>query len=465
MRYTGMLLTFFCLVVVQVNAQFILPAPLASHPAPPASDPAPPQKTTVPRQLTMEKAEEVFLQNNLALVASRYGVDAARAAKLFASLKPNPTLSVSAEQFKLKDPLSHLITDSGTAANRFYTVKYDQIIEMGGKRRLRTEAADFQLKAAEAQLLDALRQQKFQLKQAFYNAVLARENFRVATENLSLANSTEHLIKVHVDTGDSPQWDLIKFQAGKVQFQQDLETDRLQYQQAVRDLYNVMGVQTDSASTTVPVSPASSDPTQQALDAQVDVMGDLNVVPVNVSISSLEDAALRTRPDVLAAQRNAEASQRLLQLAKALRSRDLDLGWEYQRNGGDDTFGFTFSVPLFIHNNHQAEIDQAAAQVKQAETILAQTRLQALTDVNKAYTAYETSQRLLRIYSDETVARAQESLKIANVSYTEGATSLLELQDAGRTYNQTRVAYNQAHFNYLMSLYQLELATGTTLIH
>jgi len=56
--------------------------------------------------------------------------------------------------------------------------------------------------------------------------------------------------------------------------------------------------------------------------------------------------------------------------------------------------------------------------------------------------------------------KAEQSFNIAGVSYKEGASSLLELQDAQRTYNQTRVSYNQAHFDYRMSLYQIEAATG-----
>jgi outer membrane protein TolC len=50
------------------------------------------------------------------------------------------------------------------------------------------------------------------------------------------------------------------------------------------------------------------------------------------------------------------------------------------------------------------------------------------------------------------------------VSYRQGATSLLELQEAQRTLNQTRVAANQAAFDYRMSLYQLEHATGKRVV-
>src|SRR5205085_5276544 len=135
-----------------------------------------------------------------------------------ASLRPNPTLTFGAEQFDIGHFRRDLFsTNPDAAANRLYTFRYDQILERGNKRKLRTEVAEAQLQAAEAQLLDATRQQLFQLKQVFYTAVLARENLRVADENLYLINSTEQMIKLHVDTGDTAEWELIKFQTNKVQ--------------------------------------------------------------------------------------------------------------------------------------------------------------------------------------------------------------------------------------------------------
>src|SRR5262249_46953552 len=204
-----------------------------------AAMPAAPQRARIPRQITLDKAEDILLQNNLTIIASKYGVDLARASRLVASLKPNPIVTFGAEQFDVAHPLRQIFsTNSNVAANKFYTLRFDQVFERGNKRELRTAAADFQLRAAEAQVLDATRQQMLQLKQAFTGAVLARENVRVANENLYLINSTEQLIRLHVSTGDTAEWDLIKFQANRVQYQRDLVSAQLTYQQSTRDLLN-----------------------------------------------------------------------------------------------------------------------------------------------------------------------------------------------------------------------------------
>ncbi len=419
----------------------------------------------VPRQLTLETAEQLFVQNNLAVIAARYGVDNARAQRLIASVRPNPTLTLGAEAFDLRAPGRHLFSNSDSASNRLYTVRLDQVFERGNKRALRTAAAEFQVQVAEAQVLDTIRTQLLQLRQAFSTAVLARANVRVAQENIDLTNDTERLITTRVAAGDAPEWDLIKFQTNKVQFQRDLAAASLAYQQAVRDVLTLMGAAFPLGGSVTP--PAGAPPMAPSLrDAPLEVIGELRaeLLTVSIVLEDLRQAALATRPDVLAAQRNIEAAQRNLDLAYAQRHRDVDVAVEYQRNGGDNTVGATVSFPLLLSHKFEGQINQGLAQVQQAQVAFDQAKLQAITEVEKAYQAYQASQQVLQVYTTEALAKAEASFRIAGVSYRQGATSLLELQDAQRTLNQTRVAANQASFDYRMSLYQLEQATGKSLM-
>src|ERR1700739_3983284 len=132
----------------------------------------------VPARLTLAEAQNLLLQRNLTVAASRYQVEAARAARLIASYKPNPVFTVGAEQFPVYSPREYMprffSTDSNAGAQPTYTLRFDKITERGNKRELRTEQADFQLKTSEAQMLDAIRNQLFQLRQAFNNGILAR---------------------------------------------------------------------------------------------------------------------------------------------------------------------------------------------------------------------------------------------------------------------------------------------------
>ncbi len=214
-----------------------------------AQTPAPPQPggASIPHHLTMQQAEQLLLQRNLAVLAAKYQVDANRAALLIASFRPNPTLTVGAEQFNLSKKLFSNIakTDSNSAAATTYTVRYDQLIERGGKRELRTALADFQLKASEAQMLDAARTQLYQLRQAFTTAALARENLRVAETTQQQYEQTIALTAAKVENGDLAGVELYRVQAASLQYVQAVQQARTTYNLATRDILNLLGARAE----------------------------------------------------------------------------------------------------------------------------------------------------------------------------------------------------------------------------
>ena len=74
-----------------------LPAQAQTQPTPPAAPPqgmAPLPIGPGARPLSLEEAEAALVERNLAVIAARRGVDAARAQRLVASSRPAPTVSV-----------------------------------------------------------------------------------------------------------------------------------------------------------------------------------------------------------------------------------------------------------------------------------------------------------------------------------------------------------------------------------
>src|SRR5437870_5178640 len=119
---------------------------------------------SIPRRLTLNQAENLLIQRNLSVIAARYQIDVNRAARLIASYKPNPVLTMGAEQIPFYSPLAgsyprFFNTNPDAGANPVYTLRIDKIWERGGKRELRTAVADAQLQASEAQMLDSVRTQ------------------------------------------------------------------------------------------------------------------------------------------------------------------------------------------------------------------------------------------------------------------------------------------------------------------
>src|SRR5262245_3238251 len=201
---------------------------------------------SIPRLLTLPKAEELLIERNLSVIAAKYQVDANRAARLIASYKLNPTVTVGAEQIPFYSPIPgsyprFFKTNTDAAANPVYTFRIDQIVERGGKREFRTAAADEQLKASEAQMLDAIRTQMFRLRQAFTAATLARENFRLAEQTQQQYARTLTLTQAKVDEGDVPRVELYRVGAGRLQYEQATLQARTAYDAAVQDVFNALG--------------------------------------------------------------------------------------------------------------------------------------------------------------------------------------------------------------------------------
>jgi outer membrane protein, heavy metal efflux system len=426
----------------------------------PASQPA--------RRLSLESATDLLIKNNLSLIAARYNVDILRAQRIAAGLRPNPTMTFSATQFAIprvfRMPSVAIKTNNeGGAANTTYTVEVDQLIERGGKRELRSEQADLNTRTSEAQVQDALRQQLFQLRQAFFTAVLARENLLVAQENLDHFDRTETLLLAQVKEGYSAGVDLKRVQLQRLQFQREVASGGQGYQQAVRDVLNLIG-QGDAPSGANSTQLITLSSTSPAGFPQEFIDGNLEIIPELLWIDDLRRMALANRPDIKAAKLNVEAANAGLKLAEAQRARDVTVGGQYLRTGSDNTVGMVIGLPLKVGPRANAAIAQATPVRLQAEAQLRLTQAQALTDVEKAFTAYQVSRDRLRLFTGGALAAANDVRRIEEIAYRDGAKGLLDYLDAQRTYNQTLVDYNQARFDFLMSLYQLELATGSAIV-
>ncbi len=314
-------------------------------------------------------------------------------------------------------------------------------IERGGKRELRTQQADAVVEVSRAQIADTFRGQLFQLRQAFTNALLARENLRLAQTIDAQYEQTEKLTNVRLQAGDVPAVELLRAKAARLPYKQAVLDAQTGYQQAVRDILNLLNVRS----------------------ADLELEGQLQARPVTSTLEELRQLALKERPDVAMARNAVRAAEKGSSLALAQRTRDISIGAEYQRVGQDHSVGVIAEFPLFVYNDQKAAATQAAAQQRAAEAQLRQAETQALTDVEKAWQAYQAAQRALAIYGDEGLATTEKVRSVLEFSYQKGEASLFELLDAQRTASQSAVAANQARAAYALAIWQLEQAIGSPL--
>ena len=162
-------LTLFALAVSAIHAQekpavFLDQNNLATKP-----------QTQAPakRSITLAEAVEIFMRQNLELVAARYDIETADAEKLTARLRPNPAITVGLSDLPLN--LSGPFIKEQT-----YDYGISRTFELGGKRSKRIDVADANSELARGQFQMAVWQMTNELKRKFYTVVLNQSLLNLA---------------------------------------------------------------------------------------------------------------------------------------------------------------------------------------------------------------------------------------------------------------------------------------------
>ena len=382
--------------------------------------------------LTLEGAVTTYVERNLELQADRYRLERTKADAISARLRPNPGLSITAENLKFTGPV---------AFGRLYEVgvAYSETIELGGKRKLREQVAAATISAAEARFADAMRKGIAEVKRLYFQAVLARRDIQVATENQQMFQQLVQLNLVRFQQGAIPEADLIKVRLERIKFDSALKQAELGFKQAMFRLAERL---------------------EDDAVAKQDVAASLDLELFNPNLDLLLGTALRERPDVQAAEREVGATRERILLEEARAKPDISPFAGYKRVATDDTVMFGVTIPLKVRDRNQAGIARAQADEKAAVALLEVAKSHTVEEVNAAYAAFQTAREQVQTFRDELLNQADESRAIALAAYQEGATPLLSVLEAQRTRAEVRQQYFRTLFDYQTSLSELELAVG-----
>jgi len=382
--------------------------------------------------LTLEGAVTTYVERNLELQADRYRLERTKADAIAARLRPNPGLSITAENLKFTGPV---------AFGRLYEVglAYSETIELGGKRKLREQVAAATISAAEARFADAMRKGIAEVKRLYFQAVLARRDIQVAAENQQMFQQLVQLNLVRFQQGAIPEADLIKVRLERIKFDSALKQAELGFKQAMFRLAERL---------------------EDDAVAKQDVAASLDLELFNPNLDLLLGTALRERPDVQAAEREVGATRERILLEEARAKPDISPFAGYKRVATDDTVMFGVTIPLKVRDRNQAGIARAQADEKAAVALLEVAKSHTVEEVNAAYAAFQTAREQVQTFRDELLNQADESRAIALAAYQEGATPLLSVLEAQRTRAEVRQQYFRTLFDYQTSLSELELAVG-----
>lgn len=119
------------------------------------------QDLVVPARLSLEEAVRLATERNPNLAAARNTVEIAQAQRVDARIRPNPAVSFESEGYPLFEPARPAFVN-----NQELTFRIDQEIELAGRRRLRTQAAETGCSPGRRRLVSACNRSRSRCAQA-----------------------------------------------------------------------------------------------------------------------------------------------------------------------------------------------------------------------------------------------------------------------------------------------------------
>ena len=398
------------------------------------------------KSLTWEQVRERFEADNPTLLAGKLNVEESKAQEITAFLRPNPTLTLSADGTQIAPHKGVWQPFTGT----YESPSVSYLHERQRKRELRLESAQKETSIASSQQADLQRTLLFSLRGAFVQTLQAKAVLDVAKANLEYYDHVLSVSNEQYKAGDIAQIDLDRLTLQRVQFEADLQGAEVNLRTAKIQLLELLNDRT-------PVD-------------QFDVTGPFDF---NEQIQALEDyrkAATDTRPDLRAALQSVEKAKTDHSLAVANGSTDPTFGTWYTHNSsnnnpfGTDTLGVSVSVPLRLFDRNQGEKLRTKIDIDRNEHLRTALEAQVFSDVDSAYAQLNSTLTLLRPYRQKYLQQAVRVRDTVYFSYQHGGASLLDFLNAESEYRSVQLSYVNLVGSYLTAASQLNLAVGREVI-
>lgn len=309
-------------------------------------------------QLSIEDADKVFLEKNLLLIAQGYDIDAQKALEIQAKAYPNPFFKTEVSAFTPERGYG----DIGRNGQKAFT--FEQLIRLGGKRKIEIEIAKNNTLVKEAQLNEVLRGLRFELHKAFYNIYFNNITINSYTNQLVLLEQTLKAFEQQYDKGNIPLKDLMRLKA--VYFQLDFNKTQLIKENS--EQIHTLNTLLQNEQIIKPIS-----------DLKVQDEYIMNKIPKD----SLLAFALKNRGDYKIYQIQNEVSQLNYKLQKKLTIPDLTLGYFYDQASAytPQYNAITIGIDIPMWNRNKGNILSAEAVSKTQNILLKNKEIEIESEV------------------------------------------------------------------------------------
>ena len=380
---------------------------------------------------------ELVKTHNLEYAAEKLNINISEAAIEVAKIFPDPYISV----YLIENSENRSRTDYG------FSSEIGKTIELGGKRKARIDLTRSEKELTKALVADYFRNLQAEATLIYLEGMKQKQLFMVRYDSYQTMKKLYEADSIRFKLGSIMEIDVIqsKLEAGI------LLNESIHAIAEWKNSLTKISLMTGTSKNDTLFLPSSH----------------LHDAFRDFSLNNLIMEARNNRADLLAALLNQEVSQKNLILARKERNTDLDLklgvsnSW-FIGGASPTSTGITggIAVPLKFSNLYRGELQIAQVRVQQSEDLFNHAELQVRTEIMQAWELYEDYCKQVENFDKGLLENAENVRKGKIYSYQRGETSLLEVLNAQRTYNEIQTTYYEALFNRAAALVELEKAAG-----
>ncbi len=393
--------------------------------------------------LSLQDAENLFLKQNLSLLAGKCNVEAARAMIIQARLFNNPSITVEQGVF---DPATKKFFDVSSSGNTDYTIQ--QLFYLAGKRNKRVQLEKINTQKQEYLFYDLVRTLSFQLKTNFNNIYFQLQSLKVYEKEIASLQKLIQVSEEQYKKGYLSNKDLIRLKSTLFL----LESDRL----AVSE--NIMSLESD-------LSLLLHKP-------HVFILPQINesapsVALESLNFQSLNDTAIQNRADLKAAEEDLKWNEMNFRYQKAVAIPDLTLSGVYSKQGSyvNDYNAISLAIDLPFFNRNQGNIKAAKFQVDNSKYTFQNATDEVKADVLQAFKKVLENEALYKSFNIDFYKDFDKMLEEVTKNYEKRNISLLEFMDFYSAYKESTNQLNAFMCNRLNAFEELNFSVGKNIIH
>ncbi|MCP2519485.1 TolC family protein [Candidatus Aminicenantes bacterium AC-335-K20] len=410
--------------------------------------------------LTLEKSIQLAIKQNPYYLAVQKKVERAKAqlaearSNFFPKITFNAIHTLKEKLFEIEMPSfipgmpSRRVTIDFTKDYQF-TLNFTQPLFTSGKLYYSYNQAKYNLELTKEIERQARQQVIFEVKRAFFGCLLAREFVKVSREAVELAEKHLTTVKNLYEVGMASQFDLLRAEVRLANLKPQLIKAKNNYESALLGLKTILGID---------------------INTPIELKGKLEYEPFEIDLEQCMEIALENRPELIQLNYQEKIGEQMLKLAKVYNFPTLSIVGNYNIWGNELSLdkdkwqnyyniNLVLSIPIFSGFLTSAKIGQSKAFLKEIKlnkkALIENIKLEVRQAILKIKEAKETLES-----QEKNVEQAMESVRIAELNYSEGLATSLDVSSAQVALTQAKTNYTQALFDYAVALAQIEKAIG-----